>query len=394
MNVIEDLIQSYAMVNNDLIKLSQWANKWLVTYNAAKTVSLHVMNRLGVVAHPGLYLNNTRIEEVNTHCHLGVDFESKFSWQAHILRISGKAAKCVGLMRRACRELPRSCLENLYTTMVRPILEYGGVLFDGSPEIHTKPLDKVQREAALVCTGAYRHTKTTYLMNELGWNSLQTRRTMQKLGLMYRIQHNIAPQYLIQACPPLVGTLTNYNLRNADNIILPQGRLSSYFNSYMPSTIRLWNNLDPSLKNRPSLDSFKYHIKKSKSVKKIKLYSMFYGKKAILHTRIRLGLSGLKSQRHDYKHVLHPTCDYCGARKEDAMHYLLQCRVFAVMRTVLITEIKNLYMTKNIDLDLRRTLVQKDLVNSLLRGDARFDEGENTQLFTTVQDYILATKRF
>jgi hypothetical protein len=191
-----------------------------------------------------------------------------------------------------------------------------------------------------------------------------------------------------------VGTLTNYNLRNADNIILPQGRLSSYFNSYMPSSIRLWNNLDLSIKNRPSLDSFKYHIKKSKSIKKIKLYSKFNGMKAIYHTHIRLGLSGLKAQRHDYKHVLHPTCDYCGARKEDAMHYLLQCRVFAVMRTVLVGRIMDLYMTKNIALDLRRTLVQKELVNSLLKGDARFDEGENTQLFMTVQEYIQATKRF
>jgi hypothetical protein len=76
------------------------------------------------------------------------------------------------------------------------------------------------------------------------------------------------------------------------------------------------------------------------------------------------------------------------------MHYLLQCRVFAVMRVILINSIMDLYMTKNIVLDLRRTLVQKELVNSLLKGDARLDEGENTQLFTTVQNYILATKRF
>jgi hypothetical protein len=162
----------------------------------------------------------------------------------------------------------------------------------------------------------------------------------------------------------------------------------------MPSSIRLWNKLDLNIKNRPSIDSFKYHLKKSKSKKKIKLYSKFNGTKAIHHTRIRLGLSGLKAQRHDYKHVLKPTCDYCGAKKEDAMHYLLQCRVFAVMRVILINSIMDLYMTKNIVLDLRRTLVQKELVNSLLKGDARLDEGENTQLFTTVQNYILATKRF
>jgi hypothetical protein len=297
-------------------------------------------------------------------------------------------------MRRACRELPRSCLENLYITMVRPILEYGGILFDGSPLLYTKQLDNVQREAALVCTGAYKHTKTTQLMTELGWNSLQVRRIMQKLVLMYKIQKNLAPQYLILACPPLVGTVSEYNLRNADNIVLPQGRLTSYFDSYMPSAIRSWNKLDCSIKNRRSIDAFKYHLKKSKAIKKVKLYSKFNGVKAVNHTRLRLGLSGLKAQRHDYNHVARPTCDYCGARKEDTMHFFLQCATFTNMRIILINKIMALYMSKNIVLDLRRTLNQKDLVNSLLKGDVRLNEGENTHLFMIVQEFILATKRF
>jgi hypothetical protein len=91
---------------------------------------------------------------------------------------------------------------------------------------------------------------------------------------------------------------------------------------------------------------------------------------------------------------LYPVCDYCGAKKEDPMHYLLQCRTYAAMRIILLDKIQILYATKNIALDLRRTLVKKELVTSLLRGDARFNEGENTQLFMMVQDFILATKRF
>ena len=70
-------------------------------------------------------------------------------------------------MRRACKELPRSGLENIYLTMVRPILEYGRILYDGSPDYHIKHLDKVQREAALVCMGAYICTNNDHLMEEL-----------------------------------------------------------------------------------------------------------------------------------------------------------------------------------------------------------------------------------
>jgi hypothetical protein len=278
--------------------------------------------------------------------------------------------------------------------MVRPVLEYGGLLFEGCPDLHSKPLNKVQREAALVCTGAYRHTKTTELMNELGWDSLETRRKMQRTCLMYKIQNDIAPPYLISKCPPLVGCATNYNLRNAEDIALPMGRRTDHVNSFMPGAVRLWNELDTSIRDSNSLDSFKYQLKKKKCKIKNKIYSKFDGIKAVNHTRMRLGLSGLKAQRHDYNHVPRPTCDFCGAKKEDTMHYFLQCRVFATMRIKMMSDIEILYRERNIILDLQRTLKKKELVQNLLRGDTRLNVQQNHRLFQIVQQFISSSNRF
>jgi hypothetical protein len=393
MNIIDQLIESYDETNRDLVTLAKWADQWLVTYNASKTVSLHISKHRDKVALPQLSLKGTPITEAESHRHLGIDIDSSFTWQTHITRVAEKGAKCVGLMRRASRDLPRECLEKLYQTMVRPVLEYGGVIFDGSPETHTSPLDKVQREAALVCTGAYKHTKTVKLMEELGWETLESHRAKQRTVLMYKIQNNIAPNYLSEACPPLVGQVSNYNLRNSDNIALPMGTRSAYVNSFMPSAVRLWNSLDTDLKNSSSLDSFKYNLKK-KAVKKVKLYSRFNGHSAINHTRMRLGLSALKAQRHAYNHVDSPKCDFCGARSEDPMHYFLQCRVFKNMRRVLLNDTTTLYRSQDITLDLRRTIIQKELVNCLLKGDSRLSEGDNSELFRIVQQFISASKRF
>ena len=162
----------------------------------------------------------------------------------------------------------------------------------------------------------------------------------------------------------------------------------------MPSAVRAWNNLDPATKGRGSLDSFKFHLKKSTCRKKTKLYSKFNGAKAINHARMRMGLSGLKAQRHAYKHVTLPTCDYCGARREDVMHYMLQCRAFTNARAALMTEVLDQYRSKNIHLDLTRTIVKKGLINSLLRGEQKFDERENVLLFEIVQRFICTSKRF
>jgi hypothetical protein len=73
-----------------------------------------------------------------------------------------------------------------------------------------------------------------------------------------------------------------------------------------------------------------------------------------------MGLSGLKVQRHAYNHITNTTCDFCGARKEDAMHYFLQCRAFIAMRPVLLDGINQLYHSINTTFDLSRTIVKKN----------------------------------
>jgi hypothetical protein len=231
-------------------------------------------------------------------------------------------------------------------------------------------------------------------MDELGWDTLEMRRELQRTVIMYKIQKELAPPYLIDACPPLVGDVSRYQLRNADNIAIPMGRRSGYVNSFIPSAIRLWNGLDRVTKQSETLDGFKYKLKKVKCKMKNKLYSRFNGAKAINHTRMRLGLSGLKAQRYDYHHVTNAKCDYCGAKKEDAMHFLLQCAVFDTGRTVLLDNVKTLYQGKNILLDLRRTIVKKELVKHLLCGDTRLNFEENIKLFEMVQQFISTSHRF
>jgi RecA/RadA recombinase len=76
------------------------------------------------------------------------------------------------------------------------------------------------------------------------------------------------------------------------------------------------------------------------------------------------------------------------------MHYFLQCRAFNNMRTTLLDEILALYNSKHIVLDLSRTIVKKEFVECLLRGDKRFSECENVKLFGIVQNYISSSMRF
>ena len=72
------------------------------------------------------------------------------------------------------------------------------------------------------------------------------------------------------------------------------------------------------------------------------LYSRFLGKAAVNHTRMRLGLSALNSQRYKYNMVPSPSCERCGTPKEDPYHIFFVCPVYAVPRQTLTQDLNRI----------------------------------------------------
>ena len=136
MEIIDNYIESYEKLNRDLVWLSNQSNRWLVTFNANKTVYLKITRKINKSPNPILKLHGVTIKEVKTHKHLGLTFNQTLTWTDHIHNLVTKASKCVWLLQRICREVPRGCLRVLYKSMIRPILEYGDVIFYGSPDSH------------------------------------------------------------------------------------------------------------------------------------------------------------------------------------------------------------------------------------------------------------------
>ena len=396
MEIIENYVESYAKLNRDLDRLSTWANKWLVTFNATKTVYIKISRKLNPTPNPILRLNGEIIKEVSSHKHLGLTFNQTLTWTDHIKLLSSKAAQCVGLLRRICRDVPRECLEILYKYMIRPLLEYGDTIFDGSADSHLKKLENVQRQAALACTGAYRHTKHDILLDELGWPPLALRRKNHRMSQMYKIQAGLAPPYLTNSCPPLTKDRTTYNLRSGMNVTAPQVRTTSYQNSFFPQSIKDWNGLDPNLRNAVSLDAFKDCQKKTVNLK-YKTNPLFHHsnrKEEINHTRIRLGLSGLASQRFDYNHIDSPKCTRCSEEKEDPIHFFLLCPVYDDARADLILNVWEILNQNDINVNLGARNLGKDLVEMFLKGTPLLDETENKKILLLAQTFIKATQRF
>ena len=142
-------------------------------------------------------------------------------------------------------------------------------------------------EAAQIVTGATKLCSIEILFMELGWESLQTRRNKHKLTTIYKIIHGLAPTYLSDLIPPIIGQSNNYALRNTDPIQGFRSNSNLFSDSFFPSTIKAWNRLPNEVSEMTSVVAFKNYLNRNKLKSP---YHFHVGSRLgqILHARLRM----------------------------------------------------------------------------------------------------------
>ena len=284
------------IINSDLLILSNWAKQWLINFNPLKTEAI-LFTLKEFANFPNLIFNNTLIQFVNEHKHLGLTLSHNGKWNKHIENILASAAKVIAIMRKLKFTLSRVALNQIYFSYALPILEYSSIVWDGCSQQDSEALERLQNEAARIVTGLTRSVTLDNLYAECGWTSLAERRKQNKLTFMYRSVNRLVPSYISDLIPPDVRETTNYPLRNQKNIVTPFCRTELLKRSCIPSAVNMWNSLDDSLRKKPSLNSFKYNIKEqNSSVTKVLVPIYFkYGDRflSVMHARITNKCSNL-----------------------------------------------------------------------------------------------------
>ncbi|MEW8546021.1 MAG: reverse transcriptase domain-containing protein, partial [Candidatus Thiodiazotropha sp.] len=363
-------------LNTDLNKISRWAATWLVTFNPTKTEALLFSRKLNKLQHPPLFMQNHQISEVEFHKHLGLFFSNDCTWHHHINYIKEKAWFRINIMRKLKFKLDRKSLETIYTTFIRPLIEYGDVIWDNCTQYEKQELDKIQNEAARIATGTTKLVSLHSLYNEICWESLECRRNNHKLTLFYKMMHNITPLYLSSLIPQTVSNTSRYNLRNSNDLQTIDARTNQYYRSFLPSSVRAWNNLSVEAKQCDSVTSFKYVLQKDKS----KVPKHFYSgcrKSQILLTRLRTNCSSLNFDLFVKNIADSPLCR-CGSI-ENAQHFFFHCTFYQAQRNELLNAVSP---------------YQYPTLNLFLYGDLSLSQEINKTIFDIVYKFVVDSKRF
>ena len=127
--------------------------------------------------------------------------------------VATKMNKAIGLLRKLQNLLPRTALITIYKAFVRPHLDYSDIVTIKLLSFQRK-LESIQYRACLAITGAIRGTSKEKIYQELGLESLQSRRWYRNLAMFYKIYKNKSLFYLFN----LIPEKTSYATRNVNCI--------------------------------------------------------------------------------------------------------------------------------------------------------------------------------
>ena len=183
----------------------------------------------------------------------------------------------------------------MYVSYVRPLLEYSSIVWDGCTEQDKTALERLQNEAARIVTGLTRSTSIVKLYKECGWDSFADRRYFQKMCFMYTCSNNLVPDYISDIIPTRVADVSNYPLRNRDNISNIYIRTETVRRSCIPSSVIHWNSLRANIREADSYLSFREILKDEVLCNANVPLCFLKGQRkvSVLHARIRSSCSDL-----------------------------------------------------------------------------------------------------
>ena len=175
---------------------------------------------------------------MSDHKHLGLILDSKLTFVKHINEKIVIARKWIGIIKHLASYLPLKSLDQIFKMHIRPHLDYCDIIFHSSPIRHDtdtsltlnytmSALERTQYQAALAVSGAWKGTNRDKIYEELGWESLNSRRYLRRLVMIYKITKNLTPSYLKEPIP----LRSQYGFRSPELLPLIPSRSIRYNNN-------------------------------------------------------------------------------------------------------------------------------------------------------------------
>ena len=179
-------MQDNQVLQSDLESLQHWERTWDMEFTPGKFQVIHITHSKSHVK-SRYFMHNQELESVDAAKYLGVTISKDLSWNTHINNITSTANKTLGFVKRNVVTRNKD-IKTMAYSLVRPQVEYASPVWSPYTKENINKIEKVQRRAARwVSNGYSSYSSVTDMLSNLGWRSLENRRTDTRLSMFYKI---------------------------------------------------------------------------------------------------------------------------------------------------------------------------------------------------------------
>jgi len=225
-------------LNNDLQKIVEWGILNRVDFNPNKTQSCLLTHKRVDGLDFRTRVAGVDVPQADGLDMLGMQLQSNLHWDKHIFGVAKKAAQSIGFLNRCKKYFTPLDLRNIYTSYIRPKMEYNSHIWAGAPRSSLQFLDRIQERAKRLIGD----DEASSSLSPLGH-----RRDVGCLTLLYRYFHGECASEIRDLMPPLRTFNRQTRLSRSVHpfhIDSLAPRTSHFQNgSFFGRTTRIWNSL-------------------------------------------------------------------------------------------------------------------------------------------------------
>lgn len=246
--------------NLDLSILNDWFKSNKLSLNVDKTFYMVFSNRQTDI-NSRIMIGDAVIKQVSNFKFLGIYIDDKITWKTHTQNCKNKIASSLYAINSVKNILPLEHLSILYSSLVKPYIEYGLLLWGGTFKTHLKPIAINQRKCLRAITHSNYYSDTRPIFSKIKQLPLNELYKLHLGKFMY--------QYYRQDLPPKLNNIFtlnnevhNYNTRHAVDPHISANRTVRTTHSLVLQGPNLWYSLPSSIKESRTPKSFVTNLKR------------------------------------------------------------------------------------------------------------------------------------
>ena len=245
------------LIQRTLDALSAWSDKWLLSFNAAKCNVLH-LGKNNIKHDYYMIKGDNKIILNKTECEkdLGVYIDKNLDFKKHISTQIKKARSTSGIIYRNIINKKANIMVPLFKSMIRPIVEYGNVVWAPHLKKDIIAIESIQRNYTKKIKGM-RNKSYEERLAILRLPSLSYRRLRGDLIEVFKIVNNVYDPVTTNTLLTRVPKTTVTRKNNLSKIRTNKNPYKYFFTNRVNN---IWNQLPNHIVDAKNINIFKNKI--------------------------------------------------------------------------------------------------------------------------------------